>query len=350
MSMSKEERFQEKLERLSRADQRFILEYKDFEEKIRQHEQSIFGGSLEDHLLSVKRKPIGTRTEEGQISAVLAYHDWVCSTKQLVRYNAYVSLPEVLVSYDNLYHYCKMRVEELGLKVYSQHVICIGILRKLQFMEADEQLDEEMKGEIATMKDKTQILVAAAQRELDKFREERPSVDELREKGEMLSITDLAKVCQKQASRVEVLVNNHNRTKQTRTREVVGKMLPKEILRLAVISMLLKMPLRRTEFESFAIDMTTRRWRLKLSAEERKSGYSINKTLSRREMGVFELLWKTKHSQDDDWAEASTWQPFKGMDTGRILKATTLDIAGVEVNNKSLRIAAESYADQVGSA
>lgn len=65
---------------------------------------------------------------------------------------------------------------------------------------------------------------------------------------------------------------------------------------------------------------------------------------------MFELLWKTKHSQDDDWAEASTWQPFKGMDTGRILKATTLDIAGVEVNNKSLRIAAESYADQVGSA
>lgn len=199
--MSKEERFKTKLERLSRADQRFILEYKDFEEKIRQHEQSIFGGSLEDHLLSVKRKPIFTKTEEAQINAVLAYHDWVCSTKQLVRYNAYVSLPEVLVSYDNLYHYCKMRVEELGLKVYSQNVICIGILRKLQFMEADEQLDEEMKGEIATMKDKTQVLVAAAQRELDKFREERPSVDELREKGEMLSITDLAKVCQKQVSK-----------------------------------------------------------------------------------------------------------------------------------------------------
>ena len=78
-----------------------------------------------------------------------------------------------------------------------------------------------------------------------------------------------------------MLVNNRNRTKQTRTCEVVGKMLPKEILRLAVISMLLKMPLRRTEFESFAIDMTSRRWRLKLSAEERKSGYSINKTLSR---------------------------------------------------------------------
>ena len=198
--MSKEERFQAKLERLSLADQRFILEYKDFEEKIRQHEQSIFGGSLEDHLLSVKRKPIGTRTEEGQISAVLAYHDWVCSTKQLVRYNAYVSLPEVLVSYDNLYHYCKMRVEELGQRVWSQNVICIGILRKLKFMEADEQLDEEMKGEIATMRDKTHALLAAAHREENKLRKERPSVDELREKGEMLSITDLAKVCQKQVS------------------------------------------------------------------------------------------------------------------------------------------------------
>lgn len=58
-------------------------------------------------------------------------------------------------------------------------------------------------------------------------------------------------------------------------------MLSKEVLKLAVISMLLKLPVRTGEFRALVIDTTTVRWRLKLSAEDRKSGGSINKTLSR---------------------------------------------------------------------
>lgn len=79
--------------------------------------------------------------------------------------------------------------------------------------------------------------------------------------------------------RVQVLVKNYKRTKQTQ--QVIGGMLPNETLRLAVLSMLLKMPLRKGEFEACDIDMTTTPWRLKLSADDRKSGQPINNTLSR---------------------------------------------------------------------
>ncbi len=82
-----------------------------------------------------------------------------------------------------------------------------------------------------------------------------------------------------QTSRVELSLKNRKRTKQTE--EVIGAILPKEISRLAVISMLLKLPLRKGKFEVLRIDMATRRWRLKLSAGDRKSGQSIDKTLSR---------------------------------------------------------------------
>lgn len=82
-----------------------------------------------------------------------------------------------------------------------------------------------------------------------------------------------------QTSRVELLLKNRKRTKQTE--EVMGAILPKEIARLSVISSLLKLPLRKGEFERLRIDMATRRWRLKLSAADRKSGQSIDKTFSR---------------------------------------------------------------------
>ena len=76
-----------------------------------------------------------------------------------------------------------------------------------------------------------------------------------------------------------MLVKNYNRTKQMQ--QVIGKMLPNETLRLAVISMLLKVPLRKGEFEACTVDTTTTPWRLKLSAEDRKSGQPINNSLSR---------------------------------------------------------------------
>lgn len=188
------------MERLHRADQRFIYGYKRFEEAIRQHRQSIFSGSLEDHLLSVKRKPISEISERQQISSVLSYHDWVCTSKQLLAGSAYVTLPQVLVSYEDVFHYSKMRVEELGQRTWSQTKLCRAINRMLQFIEAESEVDEEMKGKISSMRKNTNALIAAAQRDVEKFIKERPSLNELREKGEMLSLPDLAKICQLQVS------------------------------------------------------------------------------------------------------------------------------------------------------
>ena len=72
----------------------------------------------------------------------------------------------------------------------------------LRFIEAEDQIDEEMKGKITSMRENTNALIAAAQRDVEKFIKERPSVDELREKGKMLSLPDLAKICQLQVSRL----------------------------------------------------------------------------------------------------------------------------------------------------
>jgi len=80
-------------------------------------------------------------------------------------------------------------------------------------------------------------------------------------------------------SRVDFLVNNYKRTEQTQ--KVLGAMLPNETLRLAVISMLLKAPLRKGELEACVIDKKSRQWRFKVSADDRKSGQPINNALSR---------------------------------------------------------------------
>lgn len=63
-------------------------------------------------------------------------------------------------------------------------------------------------------------------------------------------------------------------------------------------------------------------------------------------MELFELLLKVSRSEDKD----GTWQPFKGVNTTEVLKATTRDIAGVSMTIMDVRTAAESYVDLVGGA
>ena len=75
------------------------------------------------------------------------------------------------------------------------------------------------------------------------------------------------------------MVKNLQRTKHLQ--KVLLPMLQNEILRLAVISTLLKYPMRKGEIEACTIDMATTPWRLKLSMDDRKSGQSINNSLSR---------------------------------------------------------------------
>lgn len=198
--MSKE-LYDARLKRLYQTDRRFIDEYRQFEDRLRRNERSMFSASLDDHLQSLRQKPISEKYEEKQIMVVLVYHDWVCETKKLEPMNtdsAYVTLPHVLVSYGDLYHYCKMRVEDLGMKAWSQNMICTAILRMLRFVETKKHGDEGMAEAIAEMRSNTRALLSMAQREEDRLNKARPSVEELREQGKMLSLTDLAKVCQKQ--------------------------------------------------------------------------------------------------------------------------------------------------------
>lgn len=63
-------------------------------------------------------------------------------------------------------------------------------------------------------------------------------------------------------------------------------------------------------------------------------------------MELFELLLKVSRSEDED----GIWQPFKGVNTTEVLKATTRDIAGVSMTIMDVRTAAESYVDLVGGA
>lgn len=63
---------------------------------------------------------------------------------------------------------------------------------------------------------------------------------------------------------------------------------------------------------------------------------------------MFQLLRQTTelHEDDDDPTVTKIWQPFKRINVAKLLKDTTLDIAGVPVTISSLRTAAESYAAQ----
>ena len=65
---------------------------------------------------------------------------------------------------------------------------------------------------------------------------------------------------------------------------------------------------------------------------------------------MFKLLWKFRvQSQDGDSAVTDKWQPFKGVNTTKVLKETALDIAGIPVTITSLRMAAESHVEQSAS-
>ncbi len=177
----------------------------------------MFNGTLTDHLQNINRRKISEKNEAAQINEVLAYHDWVSESRKLQQQHKSkskgkgdsahdVSLPKILVSYTDLFAYCKMRVETLGLKIWSQSKLCMAILRMLQFMEAGEIdfdfdiEDDTMEEAILNMKKNTRALLAKAKRESDRAMKDRPSVDELREQGKLLTFTEVAKVCQRQVS------------------------------------------------------------------------------------------------------------------------------------------------------
>jgi len=159
--------YKARFSRLYGEDQRLIKKYRRFESEIRRHDRSIFDAYLEEHLENIRRRPIRKKSEARQVNAVLAYHEWVCESKKLEQENdsAYMPLRQALVSYKDLFHYCKMRVGHLGMKAWSQNKICTAIIRMLEFIAAEMDVDAGMEKAITEMRNNTRALLAKAKRE-----------------------------------------------------------------------------------------------------------------------------------------------------------------------------------------
>ena len=192
---------EEKIKRLSRYDRDLVSKYRQHEENIRINDRSLFQNSLEDHLEYVNKKSITERYERSMLRELINYHEWACTKadgdeSRRRKYN-YVPFTEILVSYENLYEFCRSRAAS-GMIVSSQTKISTAILRILLFIEAKMQIDKDMKRAIPEMRAKTRDLLSKTRKESRKLDKERLSVDELRERGKMISFTEVVKVCQKQ--------------------------------------------------------------------------------------------------------------------------------------------------------
>lgn len=77
-----------------------------------------------------------------------------------------------------------------------------------------------------------------------------------------------------------MLMKKYEDDKCEHLRLAIAPILKRDVPRLAVLSTLLKHPVRTTELKAAKIDMTTSPWRLKISALTRKSGEPVNNRLS----------------------------------------------------------------------
>ena len=197
--------FEDKIKRLSRYDRDLVSKYRQHEENIRINDRCLFQNSLEDHLEYVNKKSITERYERSMLRELINYHEWACTKAKADgdesrrRKYIYVPFTEVVVSYENLYEFCRSRAAS-GMIVSSQTKISTAILRILLFIEAKMPIDQDMKRAIAEMRAKTRDLLSKTRKESRKLDKERLSVDELRERGKMISFTEVVKVCQKQVS------------------------------------------------------------------------------------------------------------------------------------------------------
>ena len=114
---------EEKIKRLSRYDRDLVSKYMQHEENIRINDRSLFQNSLEDHLEYVNKKSITERYERSMLRELITYHEWACTKADVDesrrrKYN-YVPFTDILVSYENLYEFCRSRAAS-GMIVSSQ--------------------------------------------------------------------------------------------------------------------------------------------------------------------------------------------------------------------------------------
>ena len=182
-------------QQLQEEDRDFILRYREFEAEIRASKIDFLPPTHEQLMRCSERKPISVGVEWRDISAVVTYHEWACK-----RDEGYVPLIEILTSKSSFYEYIQWKVNCEDQQMRSQTMICNGVLRMLAFIEEMEEVDDDMKDAINGVRKTARVLLVRARSDAVRHAQERPSVDELREKGEMLSFHDLIKVCKKQVS------------------------------------------------------------------------------------------------------------------------------------------------------
>jgi len=328
---------------LHQTDQTLLSRYRKFQDALRrQTVNPLDATSMEEHLENIQHKSIANATEVEIIRELLRYHGWAVLRERKGTHQ--IPLAELVVSYQDLHSYCIFLKYKRRVKTWTMNKICQAIISMVKFLKAKTKISS--LSNLDKMLDDVRAFYSAIARTAQLSWNDRPSLDERRERGEALSFLDIVKVCHCQNWRVKTLFSNFYRKDKHLTenmKKAVRVMLLKEVKRFAVLFILLKYPTRKIEAQRSIIEKSGNTWRLKLSGSNRKSGkFPIDVKLSLMEMQIFRFL------RDHDGENVvDLWQPFKRLPITEILKATTLDIAGVGTTVTDLRCAAESHVDNL---
>ena len=113
--------------------------------------------------------------------------------------------------------------------------------------------------------------------------EPRTSLCDLRDQGKALSFTDLVEVCKYQRARYSTMRRYHGQPNLSRrTKKILKGMVHQEAEKAAIISTLLKFPMRTTEAEKAKVKWTGKNtMRIQVAASARKGNmYPIDARLS----------------------------------------------------------------------
>lgn len=272
---------------LSTADANLLSSYREFQAGLRT-EETYHAPTAEEYL---KRKSLGKEirisTENELIHELLRYHGWASKFQTPMGGNGKtqsVSLTDILLSFDSIYAFCQWRLKERSVKPTSLLKICHSVIVMLEFMRSSNKVDEDDLHKVSKVLDRTRSLLSDYKKAADEDLSRRPSLDELREDGKALSFLDIVKVCQYQQSRVDTLQSmlDNGDNHSSNQKKFLQKQLNLEILRVVIISTLIRYPFRTGEIKTCCIAKDgSGFWRLRLLDDRRKAkGFPINTVLS----------------------------------------------------------------------
>ena len=262
-------------------DQTLLRRYREWLVVLREQKKDPFNASsLKEHKQNIKHKGIEKSTEDQSISELLRYHGWYVKNRDCLRAQD-VLLTELVISYADLYDYCKWLVKVRKIKLWSLNKICQTVIGMCKFMESNDM--HSNKSELDKMIIETRRLYASIWRSANADRNNRPSLCERRERGEALSFLDIVKVHEAQYWRVNALSKFRKQPNLTLDKKnSIHGLFVVEVEKLSVIQTLLRYPTRNVELKRTEIKQVRETWRLKLAASGRKTGkYPIDVRLSR---------------------------------------------------------------------